>query len=172
MLMFQQLYLTKSRVTIYRDLFIDIFDDVNKPEFDNDENIVLTLAENITYIIYGIGFEHNLTANQRMMTLLKLTQRGFLESTFDDRTVRPYFAANNIYNTHKVYITKYYDTIINLFRLTNSIDIDICNLNDSVIDAIRVLLLIVKTRGLHQEVALKSLPKYVILHKILLFYLR
>ena len=143
-------------------MFIDIFDDVNKREHNDSPNPHFTFADNILYIIYNNEFlrERALTDEQQMKILFKLLVRNFKECNNRDSHNNPkgYYS----YNVHKNYFNKYYDTIINLFRLTNDNTIEICNLNDSVVDAIRVLLLMAKTR---------VLPKYIILHKILLFYL-
>ena len=59
-----------------------------------------------------------------------------------------------------MYVARHYDTITNLFRLTNSDTIDVCKLDDVVIATIKVLLLITKTRG-----AQKSLTLYRVRHK-------
>ena len=142
--------------------FIDIFDDVNKMDYYGNFDTSLPLAGIIISIIYSEHFICTLTDNQKMKILFKLTQKGFTKSLLDSDCVRRIHFVDNLYVDHKMYVTKYYDTITNLFRLTNSDTIDICKLNDSVIDTIKMLLLIAKTR---------VIPKYIILHKILLFYL-
>ena len=153
-------YITRCSYTKLCAL-IDIFDDVDKLEFDDgcDNYQVFTLAENIIYSIYSVNFNAIccLTENERMRILFKLLQRGFSRFTLYDSG-----ADYNLYKNHMAYLTKYYDTITNLFRLINSDTIDICNLDDYVIGVIKVLLLVAKTR---------IIPKYVIYHKILLFYL-
>ena len=139
-------------------MLIDIFDDVNKCENNKSASPSYTLADNIIFMIYNSEFGCTLTNEQQMKILFKLLVRNFKEYSCN------YYYANHdrfdpreytSYNVHKSYFNKYYDAIVNLFRLTNSDTIEICNLNDSVINAIRVLLSVTKTR---------VLPKYVILH--------
>ena len=157
------------------NMFVDIFDNVNKYENSGITGHHYTLADNIILMMYHKTFNCELTNKQKMKILFKLFSRGFVKSMFDldykKVLLYSYVTHDSSYNDHKKYFDKYYNTITNLFRLTNSTNIDMCNLDDTIIDAIRVLLLITKTRVIPQEVALKSLPKYIILHKILLFYL-
>ena len=146
------------------NVFIDVFNDVNQLESDETPDEQLTFVDNMIYIMYRTIYTispHELTINQKIRLLFKLIQRGSSKSIFDDSKTCAGYSMSPLYWIHKVYLTKYYDTIINLFRLTNSVDIDICNLDDTIIDGIRVLLLIAKSR---------IVPKYVVLHKILLFY--
>ena len=146
------------------NMFVDIFDDVNKRTDITKFVTTKTLAENVMYAMYSRYVTCTLTENQKMMILFKLIQRGFSRSMFDDVCKRREYAINNLYIDHKIHITKCYNITTNLRRLTNSdtISIDVCKFNDSIIDTIKVLLLIAKTR---------IIPKYIILHKILLFYL-
>ena len=146
-------------------MLIDVFDDVNKLEFDDDTRVIFTLSENILYIMYCFSAESILNDKQKLRILFKLFHRGFSKSRFDKCDGKGNGFAKNDYDAYTVnrlYIIKYYNTIINLFRLTNSETIDICRLDDCVIDTIMMLLLIVKT---------KVVPKYVMLHKILFYYL-
>ena len=145
---------------------IDIFDDINKSGYDDGHCVVLPFIDCIIYTMYTDDIACTLLAIQKIKILFRLTQRGFTKSMFDDNIERDSYGIDSSYVDHKIYITKYYNTITNLFRLTNSDTIDVCKLDGVVIATIKVLLLIAKTR-----VASKSLPKYVILHKILLFYL-
>ena len=154
-------------------MFIDIFDDVNKPEFVNTNyhGTFLTFAENVIFAMYYKDYLWDLTNMHKMKILFRLLQRGFSKSMFDKPYIRELCCIDSLFVTHMTYLTKYYDAITNLFRLTNNNTIEICNLDDSTISTINTLLLIAKTRIVPQEVALPSLPKYIILHKILLFYL-
>ena len=141
--------------------FIDIFNDVNKLEayVSNRVDEPFTLYDSIIFSMYHVNIICNLTNSETMRILFKLLQQGSTESLFDDYSQDIDWHS---YNNHKNYLAKYYNTIINLFRVTNSNTIDICNLNDSVIEVINMLFLITQIR---------IIPKYVILHKILLFYL-
>ena len=142
--------------------FIDIFDDVNKFESGGDDPtyMIYTLGDNIIYFMYSNNFVCDLPTNERIGLLFKLSQKGFSKSKFDDKD---YIGTDfEPYINHKMYLTKYSTIISNLFRLTNSNTIDISNIDDHLIDTIKVLLSVTK---------LRILPKYIILHKILLFYL-
>lgn len=63
---------------------------------------------------------------------------------------------------NKEYMLQYYDIINELYKLTNTKDIRIDNIDEFLIKTIKMLLLIAKTR---------IIPKYVITQKILCFYL-
>ena len=136
--------------------FIDIFKDISQL-FKNYDH--LAVGDLILCILHNNNFYIDFDMNHYLMIHLKLLHKEFVTCLFDQPTSLINYS---LYISIKLYIAKYYDTITNLFRLTNSDDIQICNLNDDSFDTFNVLLLICKTR---------VLPKYIILHKILFFYL-
>ena len=145
------------------NMFIDIFDDVNKLEFDYSNGWCkrLSLADNIIYSIYNYNFGCTLTLNEQLMILFKLMQRGFSKSTFDYGANNPVGMNYELFRDNKIYLNTNHSIITNLIRLTNSDTINLCNIRDHL-NTIKMPLLITKTR---------VASKYVILHKILLFYL-
>ena len=147
---------------------IDVFDDVNKL----GDIASLSFSEHIVHMMYNPYYTASITNKEKVRILFKLLQRGSDESKIYNFTSILRSMIDIISYTNDIqYLSKYSNAIINLFRLTNSEFIEMCNLDSAVIDTIRMLLLITKIRVLPQGVTLKSLPKYIILHKILLFYL-
>ena len=138
--------------------FIDIFKDVHQSfiTFMNP-----TVGDIILYVLYYDELFCNFTPNQYIMIHLKLLHKGFTKCFFDNDK-QTALINHRLYANTKQYVSKYYNTILNLFRLTNGDDIQICNLNDNSFDTFNILLLICKTR---------VVPKYIVLHKILFFYL-
>ena len=152
--------------------FIDIFDDVNKLEGSSDFTNVLTFGDIVIYSIYNKQRAQYLTDDEQIKLLFKLFQRGFTQSIFVKESKCYDYSLNyNRFTKTMNYIKSYSNAITNLFKLTNSNNINIHNLNDKLIDTIKMILLISKTRIVPQGVAPKSLPKYVLLHKVLYFYL-
>lgn len=145
--------------------FIDIWKDVNEyehPSLSSTNYVPYTLVDVVIYTIYNKHITSTLSGYDTMKILLKLFQRGFVRSQFDNPQRCIPDVDYDCYIKHKLYCSKYYDTIVNLIRITNSGSIDVCNFNEGVIGAIKVLLLISKTR---------IIPKYVVYHKILFYYL-
>ena len=137
-------------------VFIDIFDDVNKEEaFMDDIDDQFTFGDAIVYSLYSMRVKHTVSNEDRLRMHFKLLQRGYCVSVFDSERYEIY----NIspwYDCNKTFLTKYCDAITNLQKLTNNGVI--YDLDRSIINCIKMLLLICKTR---------VVPKYIMLYKIL-----
>ena len=147
------------------NMFVDTFDDINKCEaFTHKPLTRFTVADIIMYILYCSYVRECvcMNLNDKLRMHFRILQNRTNVSIFECSNVCYRYSVDHQKYTHiNKYLTKYSDAIINLYRLTNSDDIDICNLGNNV-SAIEMLLLIAKTR---------VIPKYVMLHKILFFYL-
>ena len=114
---FSTIYINRSSCHIIAKLgynklsmLIDIFDDVNKCEHIESPEPDFTLADYILYIINNDDFKSALTNEQQMKILFKLLIRDFVENSGSCFNPNEYY----LYNIHKSYFNKYYNTIINL----------------------------------------------------------
>ena len=141
--------------------FIDIFKNITETPY----GFGLSVADEVVYILYSIYVKRNLTKDEIFKLHLQIIHKGHSKSAFDDTSDLEYTSYGvdyAMYTSNQNYLIKYSNVISQLYRITNSDDIQICNLSDAVIAAIKVLLLVAKTR---------VVPKCIVCYKILYFYL-
>ena len=145
-------------------MFIDIFDDINKREaYRHIQHTRFTPADIIMYMLY---YEKKyvytcMNPNDKLKVHFKILQKRTEISIFKCSTMCYRYSVDyHKYLYIDKYLTKYSNIITNLYRLTNSNDIDICNVDDNI-GVINMFLLLAKTR---------VVPKYIMLHKILFYY--
>lgn len=170
--------------------FIDMFDDITKKETKFPQNSTLNLIEIIYLSLYNGPGDCKLNYNDKLKIECKIIEKCGLDKWF--KCNQQIMCKSNCWDgfcdciccysgkchcindnceychdykhERKIYIKKYYNVINALFRLTNSKNIGIDNINDKLLMAIKTILLMTKLKPI-------ILPKYLILHKILYYLL-
>ena len=147
--------------------FIEIFDDVLKNEAITDIQDNAKLIESLYYSIHSKFVDCELNNNDKLKRHHMLIQKcGFVKidlgGKYDNIQHNDYDFQCLDFNKNQQYMKKYYSAINGLFKLSNSYDIRIDNINDKLLAVIKMLLLVAKTR---------IIPKCIITQKIIYFYL-
>ena len=156
--------LSKQNISIIIK-FIDMFRDIN--EFENSRN-GYSVAGNIIYaikimvnsnhiLVYKImDYMLRMNMNTKMIFVIDKSTRGF-----DNFYVTKYSCSENYYIVH--YMANNFSVIQNVRKIINNYDILLFDITNDL-QFIELLLLITKCKE-------KILPKFIITHKILYYYL-
>lgn len=146
----------QNAITIIK--FINMFQDVNKTEY-NYNSFGYTLAKNIIFIIKKMPTYNKKNVFMIMDHLLKLDVDIAVANSY---IVSGIFACIEHFNI-VTYMCNYYHIIKNTRSLINNHDIILFDINNDI-HLIELFLLICKCKH-------KNLPKFIIIHKILCYYL-